>query len=209
MFDKGVVTVRNLLPGIVVAAALVGCGQPFVPGLDGASGPLGAMADAPIVNLASVPIGVQLNVTGKYQSYDLSGSGEINALDSQHLALSGQVTAHVLFISETKQITFTLARSSDPTWPYVGTAVNVTDNQTYTHKAALLTQDATSSVFKLDDGTQTIISTDGQGDAQVVYGDFNLEIGDNVQNLRPSQSPNPRTDEVFFPALEQFALTGR
>lgn len=152
----------------------------------------------PIVDLTGVPTGVSLKLSGKYQKFNLTGNGTINALDTAHLAVSAHVVAHWAFISQAKDVTFSLALTQDPTWPYAIDAENVTDNQSYTHKASLVSRTAGNCSFKLDDGTTAVISTNGKGLAQIVYGDFNLAIGNQSSLLRLIPVANPVSREHFF-----------
>jgi hypothetical protein len=136
-----------------------------------------ALADAPIVDLPGLPLGTDLPLVGKYQSFKITGTGRINALDAAHLDVKAHVTAKIGFISQTKDVTFVLNHGADPAWPYQFTAVNVTDNQTYAHKASLTAHTPGSSTFKLDDNSTAVVAADGKGSARIVYGDFDLSIG--------------------------------
>jgi hypothetical protein len=191
------------LAAVVLLMTLAGCGTApnNLSFLNAPSqGPARAFDDATIVNLPGIPVNAPLSVTGTYQGHNLTGNATISALDAQHMTVSATLTAHVLFITETKQVTFSLTSvPGNAQWPILADVDNVTDKDNHQHKAAVVTKTANSMTYKLDDGTQALISADGRGHGQIVYGDFNLTIG-VPQGLRflPSPIRNHPTSEHFF-----------
>jgi len=184
---------------MVVALGLVvaGCGVAGSPLTRGASAVRGLDAGT-IVDLPGVPLHQALNLTGKYQKYDLTGSGAINTLDAGKLDVAATIVAHWGFFSQTKQVTFSIANRLDAQYPYAFLAVNVTDHQSYPHNAKLTSHDTGKMTFTLDDNTTAVITADGQGNAGILYGDFNLAIGGAPQKLHRPTIVNPPSREHFF-----------
>jgi hypothetical protein len=183
-----------------LAFLLAGCGAVSTPNAQRVlSSAVHLSDDANIVDLPGLAIGVDLPLVGKYQSFKITGTGKINALDAAHLDVKAHVTAKIGFISQTKDVTFALTRGTDPAWPFQFTAVNVTDNQTFAHKAALTTHTAGSSTFKLDDNSTAVVAADGKGSARIVYGDFDLTIGkSSMAGLIGPAVHNVTSREHFF-----------
>lgn len=161
-----------------------------------------AFDDAPIFNLPGVKVGVSMPLSGDYQSIHITGTGQLDALDATHMAMSATASAHIVFITETKQLTMNVTKTQSAQWPYGITAVNVTDHKTYTHQAKLQSQtpDGLTSTFVLDDGSSAQIAADGKGDFKVVYGDFTLIVGQEPNNLmlRGPRVMNRPSKEHFF-----------
>ncbi|HEY9722494.1 MAG TPA: hypothetical protein V6D47_10785, partial [Oscillatoriaceae cyanobacterium] len=115
---------------LAVSVLLAGCGT--AQGLQApmfGHGSFAALDDAPIFNLPGVQVGVPMPLAVNYKSIHITGTGTLDALDASHLALSATASAHVIFVTETKQLTMSVTKTGNTAWPYGIVAVNVTDKQ--------------------------------------------------------------------------------
>lgn len=179
------------------ALGLAGCGLASpMPGT--ASGYLGMMDTTPLMQLPGIPVGAPMALTGKYQNkYDLTGQATITALDANHLAIDATITAHWLFVSETKHVTVSVTTTQDAQWPYFFDTENLTDGQSFKNKAVLTSGQPGNYTFQLDDGSTSVFSADGQGHGQIVSKDFSLSVTANQQLLPILRDPNAPTLPIF------------
>lgn len=158
-----------------------------------------ASADA-IVDAPGVPLNTQQSCVGKYQKYKIKGVATIKTLDASMLDVVARLGAKVGPITVNKNVTFSLTRRDDEEWPYQFIVKNLTDKETIANKARKISSENGTTLFLLDDGTQSTFAADGKGSARIASGDFDITFG-KASGLRTLIGPaiqNPlRTHDWF------------
>ncbi|MEB3284542.1 MAG: hypothetical protein VKN33_04585 [Candidatus Sericytochromatia bacterium] len=130
-----------------------------------------------IVDAPGVPVGVQQNCVGKYQKYKIKGVATIKTLDASLLDVVARLGAKVGPITVKKDVTFTLTRRDDTEWPYQFTVKNLTDKETIENKARKVSSEDGTTIFLLDDDTNSTFAADGEGTVRIASGDFDITFG--------------------------------